>query len=400
MSYETVEKLIQKNDSKIVMIVMDGVGGIPNPIKTELQAACKPNLDALAKDSECGLLTPVFPGITPGSGPGHFALFGYEPIKYNIGRGVLAACGINFPLKSGDLAARINFCTVDENGNVIDRRAGRIPNEECERICKKLSEKIKSPEGYEIFIRPVKEHRALLVIRGKDLAEDIQETDPQKTGVPPLEPEPLSEKAKKTSEIVKNIIKQVKDILKDESKANMILLRGFAEYHKYPSMEERFGLKCLALASYPMYKGIARLLGMDVLEGLSSIKEEFDALKENYDKYDFFFVHIKYTDSRGEDGNFDAKVKAIEETDKYIPIVRELDPDVIVVTADHSTPSKMKSHSWHPVPVILYSKYARKDFVESFDEYSCAKGIIGQMPTYQFFSYILANAGRLKKFGA
>ncbi len=397
---EVIQSLIQPADSKIVMLVMDGVGGIPNNGKTELQAADKPHLDKLAQKAETGMLTPIYPGITPGSGPGHFGLFGYDPIKYNIGRGVLSALGINFPLQSGDLAARINFCTVDTEGKVTDRRAGRISNEECSRICDKINDNIEGVPGVEIFLRPVKEHRALLVLRGKPFCEKIRETDPQKTGVPPLKPEALIDDARPTSQMLEKIISQVKTVLQDEPQANMILLRGFAEYRRFPGFFERYGLKAQALASYPMYKGISRLLGMEVLEGLGSLEEEFNALKENFDRYDFFFVHVKYTDSSGEDGDFHKKVKMIEKVDAFIPQIEALKPDVLVVSADHSTPSPMARHSWHPVPVLMKSPYARVDGVKAFDEESCLRGSIGQMLSYQFFTYMLANADRLQKYGA
>lgn len=397
---EIIQNLIQPAETKIVMLVMDGVGGISNPDKTELQAADKPNLDQLAAESETGLLTPIYPGITPGSGPGHFGLFGYDPIKYNIGRGVLSALGINFPLQAGDLAARINFCTVNAEGNVTDRRAGRISNEECERVCNKINDAIQAPPGMEIFFQPVKEHRALLVLRGDKLCEKIRETDPQKTGVPPLKPDALTDAARSTSEILEQVVSQVKNILKDEPQANMLLLRGFAEFRKFPGFENRYGLKALALASYPMYKGISRLLGMEVLDGLNSLEDEFEALKQYYEQYDFFFIHVKYTDSSGEDGDFDRKVKMIEKADSFVPQVKTLNPDVFVVSADHSTPSQMAQHSWHPVPVMMKSPYARIDTVRKFDEISCCQGAIGNMLSYQFFTYLLANAGRLKKFGA
>ncbi len=397
------EELVIENTTKIIFLIMDGLGGVEMPGSggTELQVACTPHLDRLASDGICGLLDPIAPGITPGSGPAHFGLFGYDPVEYNIGRGVLEAAGIDFPFTPDDVVARINFCTVADDGTITDRRAGRITSEENVSICKKIQESIKKhPRLDEIIIEPVKEHRAVVVFRGKGLQGDLDDTDPQKTGVRPLEPKARNQQSVETVPIVSDFISQVADILSDEPKANMLLLRGFAKYHRFPSMFERFKLKSLAIAAYPMYKGIARLLGMEVLEGMTDIASEFKALEDNYANYDFFFIHIKPTDSRGEDGDFEAKVKVIEEVDSYIPAVQKLSPGVLVVTGDHSTPALLKSHSWHPVPVVLYSQCCRKDAVTHFDELSCINGGIGRMETVFLMSIALANADRLAKFGA
>ena len=338
-----IDELSVKTDSKIIMLVMDGLGGIPlQPDgKTELETAHKPNLNKIAPRSSLGLFDPVAPGVTPGSGPGHLGLFGYDPIESNIGRGVLSALGINFDLEHGDLCMRINFCTVDSDGKVTDRRAGRIPNEECVRLCAKLNEKIKMPQGLKLFINPVKEHRASVVLRGKDFYADIEDTDPQATGLLPLEPVAKdTEAGAETIAILQDIIAQAKKILSDEQKANMILLRGFAEFRQFPSIEERFKLKSLALAAYPMYRGLAKLIGMDVNWDVKTLDDQLDELEKQYDNYDFFFIHIKYTDSSGEDGDFARKVKVIEETDKAIPRILKLNPDVFIVSCDHSTPGK------------------------------------------------------------
>jgi len=398
-----IDQLVVKNDTKIVFLIMDGVGGLEIEEKggTELQVAHTPNLDKLAESSLCGLLDPILPGITPGSGPSHFALFGYDPIEANIGRGILEAAGINFPLTPKDVVARINYCTIDKEGKIIDRRAGRISTEDNYRLCKKIEQNIKIPSGIEeVIVRPVKEHRAILVLRGDKLAGDIEDTDPQMTGVPPLPARALSKESESTADLVNGILSQIKSILSDEPKANMLLLRGFARYRHYPSIEERYKMKAIAIAVYPMYKGIARLLGMDVVEGPQNIKEEIDCFKENFPNYDFFYIHIKQTDSRGEDGDFDAKVKIIEEVDSYIPEILELNPDVIVVTGDHSTPSLLKSHSWHPLPVLIHSSFCRRDMVKKFDEISCAQGALGRMSMVHLMSVALANARRLIKFGA
>jgi len=382
---------------------MDGLGGleIEGKAGTELQAASTPNLNMLSQDSICGLLDPIAPGITPGSGPAHFSLFGYDPVEYNIGRGVLEAAGINFPFTSNDVVARINFCTVNKDMKITDRRAGRLAIQENVRVCKKLQENIQKHNRLEdVIIRPVKEHRAVVAFRGENIFGEIEDTDPQKTGVPPLTPRAIKQESSEMVAIVTDFISQASKILSDEQQANMLLLRGFAKYRPFPSMFERFKMKSLAIATYPMYKGIARLLGMEVLEGITDITDEFKALTDNFDDYDFFFLHIKPTDSRGEDGDFDAKVKVIEEIDGFIPQVRKLGPDVLIITGDHSTPALLRSHSWHPLPVLLYSNCCRKDKVSTFDEQSCITGGLGRMESVHLMGIALANAGRLAKYGA
>ncbi len=402
MDPNLVSELTVSGSSKIVFLIMDGLGGIQMEGKggTELQVARTPNLDRLAEVSSCGLLDPIAPGITPGSGPAHFALFGYDPVQYNIGRGILEATGIDFPLTEKDVVARMNFATVDSGGKVIDRRAGRISTETNQRVCQKLRQGLKPGAGLELIVETVKEHRGILVLRGEGLRGEIQDTDPEREGVPPLEPKALVPDAQETAGRVGNILTQVGRILADETKANMVLLRGFAKHTRYPSMKERYGLNSLAIAAYPMYRGISRLVGMTVLSDVSNLEEEFKALEENFPKYDFFFLHVKQTDSRGEDGNFDGKVAVIEEVDRLIPRVRALNPDVLVVTGDHATPAKLASHSWHPLPVILHSQYCLIDGVRKFDEVSCIQGALGRMRSVELMPLALANARRLNKFGA
>jgi 2,3-bisphosphoglycerate-independent phosphoglycerate mutase len=394
--------LIVPGSSKIVFIILDGVGGIQVEEKggTELQVARTPNLDKLAEVSSCGLLEPVSPGVTPGSGPAHFALFGYDPFQYNIGRGILEATGIDFPLTERDVVARINFATIDKTGKVIDRRAGRISTEQNQRICQKLQKGLRLVGGVEVLVEPVKEHRAVLVLRGEGLRGEIEDTDPEREGMSPLEPKASVPEAERTAGLVREFIAQTRRLLGDEPKANMVLLRGFAKHTRYPSMKDRYGLNALAIATYPMYRGISRLVGMTVLSGVGSLEEEFKALADHFHEYDFFFLHVKQTDSRGEDGDFDGKVAVIEEVDRYIPPVRSLHPDVLVVTGDHSTPAKLASHSWHPLPLILHSKYCLIDPVEKFDEVSCIGGVLGKMPSLDLMPLVLAHARRLTKFGA
>lgn len=400
ISAEIVRGLTVRNDARIVLLVLDGLGGLPDAKtgKTELEAAHTPYMDELARRGICGMADPIGRGITPGSGPAHLSLFGYDPLKYQIGRGALAALGVGFELGLNDVAARINFATIDRKGIVTDRRAGRIPTERNQQLCAKLR-KIEIP-GVELFIEPVKEHRAVVIFRAEGLSDQLTDSDPQKVGLSPLDVVPISAEAAKSGEIANNFISQARELLKHERPANMVLLRGFAKYPDVPSMSEVYGLKSAAIAAYPMYKGIARLVGMDLLCSGDRIADEFDTLADNFAKYDFFYLHIKKTDSTGEDGNFAGKVKIIEEVDSCIPRLTGLNPDVVVITGDHSTPSLLEAHSWHPVPVLLFSEWCRPDRVEEFSESQCLSGGLGRFPATEIIALVLANALRLKKFGA
>ena len=401
MDLDFIRKLTKPADTKIVLLVIDGLGGLPRERDnlTELEKAYTPNLDSLAARGICGLQQPVAPGITPGSGPGHLALFGYDPIKYQVGRGVLAALGINFDLKPQDIAARGNFCTIDGDSRIVDRRAGRIPTDKNKELCKLLRD-IKLP-GVDVFIETVKEYRFLLVLRGEGLSDNLIDTDPQMVGKKSLQPRGLSTDAEKTAKLVTNFIEQAKEKLKNQKPANMVLLRGFSRKPDWPLINDVFGLKAAAIAAYPMYRGLAKLVGMKILETGEKIKDEFDTLADNWDKFDFFYVHIKKSDSAGEDGDFDRKVSVIEEVDRELPRLIDLNPDVIIVTGDHSTPSLLKYHSWHPVPVLLWSKYCRADKVEQFGERACITGGLGpRFPAMDLMPLALANASRLEKFGA
>jgi 2,3-bisphosphoglycerate-independent phosphoglycerate mutase len=402
LNSDLLDQLAVKTDAKMIFLVMDGLGGMEVPEKggSELQMARMPNLDALVTQGTCGLFDPVAPGITPGSGPGHFAIFGYHPVVFNIGRGVLSACGIDFPLTPRDLAARVNFCTVDPQGIIVDRRAGRIDSATNRRLAQKLREAITLPDGVEFFFETEADYRGVLVLRGDDLSDQLADTDPQRVGMPPLEPQALDPAAKRTAEIIQVFLGQARKILADEPRANMLLLRGFAKLTPYRSLRERFQLNPLAIAIYPMYRGIARLLGMDIHPVCADIPAEFAALRANYEKYDFFFLHVKDTDSRGEDGNFDGKVQVLELVDSLIPQLTALNPDVLVVTGDHSTPSALAAHSWHPVPVILSAKTVRPDLVTRYDERSCTMGGLGRQPMMNLMGLALAHAQRLQKFGA
>ena len=396
-----VSELAAAADTRMVLVVIDGLGGLPDPVTglTELEAARTPNLDALAKDSICGLIRPVGPGITPGSAPGHLALFGYDPVKFLIGRGVLSAVGTGVELAPSDIAARVNFCTV-KDGVITDRRAGRISTDENARLCEKL--KAVRLEAVDILIKPEREHRAALVFRGPGLSGEVSDTDPQRDGLPPLECRAMeaTPEAERTARLVNQYMEEAARVLAGERTANMIIARGFSEMPHIPEVTELYGIRAVGIASYPMYRAVASLVGMDLADTGDSFAQELDTLKACWGDYDYFFVHYKATDSRGEDGDYASKVRCIEEVDAGIPGVLQLEPDVLVVTGDHSTPAVMESHSWHPVPVLLRSRFERKDGVESFGETACLRGGLGIFPATDIMPMILANAGRLEKFGA
>jgi 2,3-bisphosphoglycerate-independent phosphoglycerate mutase len=398
--HDLVRSLKITGDSKIVMMVADGVGGLPQEPggPTELEKANTPNLDALAKKGISGSSIPIKPGITPGSGPGHLGLFGYDPLKFQIGRGVLEASGIGFAVGPNDVAIRCNFCTIDGDGNITDRRAGRIPTEESAPLAKKLNQ-VTIP-GIEVFVEPVKEHRFVVVFRGEGLGGKVADTDPQKTGVAPLDPIAADEASEKTAEVAIEFLEQAKKLLAGEAKANCLTMRGFATKPDLPSYEEVYGLKAAAIAVYPMYKGLAGLVGMEVVGEAGSLSEEIDVLEKAWDDYDFFFVHFKYTDSRGEDGDFDAKVKMVEEFDSIIPRVEALNPNVLIVTGDHSTPATMASHSWHPVPTMIAGDNCRTDACQKFGETEALTGGLGHFEAIYLMPLALAHADRLGKFGA
>ncbi|PKO21602.1 MAG: phosphoglycerate mutase [Chloroflexi bacterium HGW-Chloroflexi-1] len=397
---DLMRKLSIPGDSKIVLLVMDGVGGLPGPDGlTELEAAHTPNLDALAAQGITGLSTAVAPGITPGSGPGHLGLFGYDALDWDIGRGVLEALGIDFDLGPDDLAARGNFCTVDPaTGFITDRRAGRIPSQVGAQLVEKLRV-IRLP-GVEVFVKPVKEYRFVLVLRGKGLTDGLTETDPQQTGVPPLPVEALRPEAKLAARLLNQWLAEARKLLADEHPANSMNLRGMARVPPIPKMPDIYKMRMAAIATYPMYRGIARLVGMDVLPTGDTIEDEVATLRQHWHAYDFFFFHVKKTDSTGEDGNFQGKVAVIEHTDQLLPEIMALKPNVLLVSGDHSTPWSLKSHSWHELPVLLRADFNRPDGVQQFGERGCMAGGLGHIRHVNLMPLMMAHAGRLTKYGA
>jgi 2,3-bisphosphoglycerate-independent phosphoglycerate mutase len=395
--------LIQKNKTKILLGVLDGLGGLPMKGKTELEAARKPNLDALARKAACGLHMPVAQGITPGSGPGHLSLFGYDPLEWQIGRGVLEALGLGVALTKNDIAVRVNYATLE--GDIItDRRAGRIPTEKSRKITKRLQKKIKKIEDAQILFAPGMEHRFAVILRFPEPlpegSDAIKDTDPQKEGRLPIPVTAEADHAEHVARIAEKLIVAITEEIKKEPKANFVLFRGFSQIPDIPRFEAVFGLRPLCIAVYPMYRGLARLIGMDAPDLKGDLKDEVRYLTQHYDEYDFFFLHFKKVDSYGEDGNFEGKASKIEEFDRELPNILGLNPDVLILTGDHSTPSVLKSHSWHPVPIMLHSKYVLGKTCKSFTERECIRGELGIFPTVNLMPLALANALRLKKFGA
>ncbi len=400
MDLDLVRQLAQESDTKIVLFVMDGLGGLPHPEtgRTELEAAWTPRLDNIARDSSCGFTMPVGYGITPGSGPGHLALFGYDPLVYTIGRGVLEATGIDFDLQPSDVAARGNFCTIDAAGKITDRRAGRIATEQSAQLCARLA-KIELP-GVQTFVEPVREHRFVLVLRGEGLSDQVKDTDPEKLGAAPLSAEPSVETGAATAVLVNRWLEQAREMLAGEEQGNMVLLRGFARRPSWPSMPETFNLRAAAIAHYPMYRGLAKLVGMEALTVGPKLEDSIATLRENWNRFDYFFVHYKYTDTAGEDGDYDRKMETLREVDDGIEGLTDLNPDVLMITGDHSTPATMAGHSWHPVPFMLRSRWGRSDECESFNEVQLLKGSLGTFPAKEAMPLAMAHAGRFRKYGA
>jgi 2,3-bisphosphoglycerate-independent phosphoglycerate mutase len=393
-------EIVRDSPAKILFLVIDGLGGLPHPEtgRSELETAHLPHLHALAGRSACGLTTPVLPGITPGSGPGHLALFGYDPLKYTVGRGVLEALGIGLPLGPGDVVARGNLCTVDAQGVIVDRRAGRVSGQEAAALVQRLA-RIRLP-GVHLEVHPVREHRFVLLLRGDGLSEAVSETDPGRTGVPPRDPVPLAPEGEYTARLVAAFVAEARRALHGEARANMVLLRGWSRLPSLPNFCHAYRLRAAAVAAYPMYRGIAHILGMAVIPTGSTFAEQVATVQAHWQQYDFFFLHYKPADAAGEDGDFTAKVRALEAVDPHIPALLALNPEVLVVTGDHATPAVVGGHSWHPVPLLIHSRYTLGEGVEAFTERACARGSLGRVPATAVMLLALAHAGRLDKYGA
>jgi 2,3-bisphosphoglycerate-independent phosphoglycerate mutase len=399
-------ELTLKTKAKLALVVLDGLGDLATREQgylTPLEAARTPNLDALSKDSAQGRMIPLAPGLTPGSGPGHLGLFGYDPLEVQVGRGVIEALGLGMELKPGDVCARANFATLDAKGIVTDRRAGRIPTETCEKLCAMLSAKVKKLGETQVLIQPGKEHRFVVIFRGKGLEGPLTDADPNREGlpIPTVRPRDANSAGqKKVAKLIADFYKAALPVIAAQKPANGFLMRGIAHQPEIPLFEDRYKLKPAALAVYPMYKGLAQLVGMKKIEGPQTIKEQFERYIAEYDNFDFFFIHYKYTDKYGEDGNFAAKTKAVEEFDAALPILLSKKPDVIAITGDHSTPCALRGHSWHPQPVLLHSATSGSDKLERFTETGANTGSLGVFEAKYLIRLMQANARMFDKFGA
>lgn len=397
---DLIQSIAVETPSKILLVVIDGLGGLPVDGRTELEASKIPNLDRLASKSVCGLIDPIAPGITPGSGPSHLALFGYDPVRYQIGRGVLEAVGVGMNLDKGDLAARGNFATLDSRKIVVDRRAGRISTDKNRELCRTLQDQIEAIEGTRVIIQSGKEHRFVVVFKGKGLDDGLTDADPQKEGKKATPSVAIREEAKLSEAVVNAFIARATELLRSHRPANTVLLRGFSKIPDIPSMGDLFRVNAGAIAAYPMYRGLARLVGMEVLETGETIEDEIETIKTHFEDFEFFFFHLKEPDARGEDGDFEGKVASLEKIDSLIPEILKLEPDVVAVTGDHSTPSTLKSHSWHPNPILIFSRYVRTDSVTRFTERECVLGGLGRISALSLMPLLLANALKMRKFGA
>ena len=390
--------LITAAGTKVVLVVLDGLGGFADSEHdTELEEARTPNLDALAAEGSTGLVEPVGPGITAGSGPGHLALFGYDPQDYPLGRGVLSALGVGFDLRPGDIAARGNLCTLDDDGLITDRRAGRIADHDARPLVELLRERV-SLDDAEVFFEHVSEHRVLVVLRG-ELDPRVGDTDPQRTGVPPRPPQAGAPAAERSARLVGDLDERVRAALSGQ-RANAVLLRGFDTIHELPSVSERFGLRAATVAIYPMYRGVARLVGMDALPKPADLDGQVAAMRAAWDDYDYFFLHHKAPDAAGHDGDRAGKVASIEALDAVVPAIRDLGPDVLIVSGDHASPTQLSAHSWHPVPTLMWGRHVGRDPSDRFGERWCQAGALGRRPTKELMPLALAAAGRLEKYGA
>jgi 2,3-bisphosphoglycerate-independent phosphoglycerate mutase len=399
-----LSRLARSADSKIVLLVLDGLGDLATAAqpRTALERATTPNLDALAARASLGRIVPVATGITPGSGPGHLALFGYDPAadENDIGRGVLEALGLGLELGRGDVAARGNFATGDAEGRLTDRRAGRIPTAECRRICEKLNAALAGIEGARVTAHPGEAHRFVLLLSGEGLSAAIDDTDPQRLGVAADAARETAPEGAATAALVRRAVAAMEAAIADEPRANRVLLRGFSKLPHLPRMGDLYRLRCGAFAGYPLYRGVASACGMEVVDCGKRIGEILDRVGQRWRDFDFFFLHVKQTDQAGEDGDLDAKVAVIEEVDAALPRLLDLGPEVVAVTGDHSTPAPMKAHSFHPVPLLLASPVSFLDRAGHFDERTATAGHLGTFPSRELMGLLLAHAGRLEKYGA
>ncbi len=391
----------QNDGGSIVLLVMDGVGDIPDDRgRTPLEAARTPNLDRIARKASLGRTIPIAPGVTAGSVAGHLALLGYDPMAVKIGRGPIDALGVGVDLQPGDVVMRGNFATV-KDGIVIDRRAGRLPGDTAAELCFALNAKLRFKfEGIETQIAQTAEHRFVLHLRGNNLSPQITDTDPGQNGLPAKPCRANAPQAARTAEIVNIVAKAAADFLMI-NRANAILLRGAGARPHLASFNDHYGLNAMAVATYPTYRGIAAACGMELYPMMPS--DAHDAINfavsalQGPNKHQFIFIHYKNTDTAGEDGNFDAKVAAIEHLDAALKPLVDQPPDVLVVAGDHPTPVAMRGHSWHPVPLMIASKWTPGGKNQRYTERQCADGELGTIKATDVMALAMGHAKRLRK---
>lgn len=394
--------LLRPTGGRIVLLVIDGLGGLPHPEhggRSELEQARLPALDALARASSVGRLQILARGLTPGSGPGHLSLFGYDPHAIDFGRGVLEALGSDHPLVPGEVAARGNFCTLDAAGVITDRRAGRPTDAECRALCTRIQQEVRV-SGAEFILLPGKQHRFTLVMRAPGLGAHVRDNDPQVEGQRPLEFTAGDAASRHTAELVTEFWRQSRALLAAEPRASGLLLRGFSTMPPVPGFLERYGLRAACIAIYPMYRGVARLVGMEILPPGKDLAAQIEVARAHWDRFDFFFLHTKDPDTAGHAGDFAGKVAALEAIDAHIAPLRALGAEVLIVTGDHSTPTVHREHSWHPVPVLVHSARCVPNPHVTFDERGVQGGDLQTLPALDLMTLALAHAGRLDKFGA
>ncbi|MCK4443355.1 MAG: 2,3-bisphosphoglycerate-independent phosphoglycerate mutase [Thermoplasmata archaeon] len=405
---------------KILLIILDGMADRPVAVlgsKTPLQAANTPNMDWFAKNGMCGQMDPIAPGVRPGSDTSHLAILGYNPHEVYTGRGPFEAAGVGLPMEHGDIAFRCNFGTIDADGTVRDRRAGRIRKGTSE-IARDLDGM--PIEGVKVIFKEATEHRAVLILRGDGLSPKVTDVDPHAVGVKYHECEALEPEAGRTAEIVNEFVERSREILADHEvnkkrlkegdfPANIILPRGSGVFPHLDSLEERFGIRSAAICGVTLIKGICRVAGMKILDvdgatgGLDTdMIAKGKAAIEALESYDFVFLNVKAPDICGHDGDPEGKVKVAERLDMMMSFIRkELRNDVIMaVTSDHSTPVSVRDHAGDSVPLIVYGKDIRVDEVSSYDEISVTKGILGRIRGSDLIHILLDQSGRAEKFGS